>query len=591
MEILTKLRVVGNIAFSGAGALNKQLSRVNTSIKKMQTGMSRTASGIRDATRHARRGRVTMHQYARNVDLAARSATRLRHSLMSLATGTIVGAAIGTLIGKLGALNDGFRKTEVSLAGVLSNVYGGGTLAQTMPDAKGLARQLAFAAAKTPGSASELQNAFVQLAPIAGKNTTDLTDFASKLLVAGHLSRGDVGRQNIIGDISQALDSGKINARQMKDVRMAFAFAGMDTAEFDNAKQSEKMAVLTKALDALGDQIDLLKNTFEYQSTTLVSYLQLLTSAGTSDFTGKFAGSMGGVNDFLEKHFEWFEAVLKGIAPAITAIGTAAGSLFVTFAAVGTFLGMAGSLFAILGAEAVVGGMVTVVAGFVALAATLPALGLFVAALVASLQEGTVTFEEIGLAINRLLYQFVIPLGEGLWDLGEALWFAFKDLLAEGFGKEMDRALEQLETFAIGIRFLGDMLSAVADVIEAVALRVNAHATMALGIYQKDAHKMATANQLFIRSEMKMSDAENKALQAYVRLFMPLSYFKPGADGGKDYEKSKNTTNINGDIRVVVKADTIEDPQRVAVVWEQFLAETALRSRSATRTGPGGSFQ
>lgn len=587
MDLRTTLKLTAERDPGGFSKLVRELVR----LRRLQRDNERSARDTNKAFKawHRSLGKAKMDifQIARRSDLAARSATRLRHAFLAIGTGGIVGAALGTFVRKMAQLNDEFQTTQIQLAGTLSRQYGTGTFAQSMPMAEGLQRQLQFRAANTPGTAQELSQAFIQLAPTTGLSTRGVTDLSSDLLWAGQLSRGAEGRRTIIRDIGQSLGTGRISRREQFDLGMLFDQAGMSVDEFNNAQGREaKLDTLTRALDRLAPMIEALNNTFQVQSTTLVSYLELLANSLTGDAASRVTGGLASVNSFFENNFAVIDELAERLAPLFTVIATSGGAALAALAGLGAVLGVIGSLVALFGAGAVGTGILGAVVGAAAAATVLigaaPTLaviaGVF-ASIMLVLSTGGPYVDKLKQSFNSLFTELAFAF-ESITSSFWSIYEVFKPLMLLIGTIGIASIEDYVDAFARLIRF-------VADSVKVIEFGILSLATAFKAFRAWQAGNNGLAQDLWQGANAYSGAMDQFALRA-LDIFRPLrtTEGKEGANVDADGKGvTKNVTEFNGEITVNIQAETIEDPLRVGVVMEQFFSEISRRTRSARRRG------
>ena len=272
-------------------------------------------------------------QFSRSTDLGLRSATKFRTAGLALLTGGVVGA--GVLAGGRAIMQHGDTGTLArnQLATTLMNAYQGVTSrAQADAMVPGLIQRMSELAANTPGTDQEFMTAFNRLSPYTGRKASENLSMVQGLLAAGHRSRGTEGRQFIMNDVVAALQTGTINTAEMFDLTnlMQTAYGNQDfKAMFKKADTNGRVDMLLKALEKIAPEIELLRQTYAAQMTSLSSQIGNLLYLGTQPFYKSVNRGLGSVNDILATNRNKLGGVAVGMGGAFKSVlGVGGAGLF-----------------------------------------------------------------------------------------------------------------------------------------------------------------------------------------------------------------------------------------------------------------------
>lgn len=455
-------------------------------------------------------------QFARSTDLGLRSATKLRTAGLALLTGGVVGA--GVLAGGRAIMQHGDTGTLArnQLATTLMTSYQGVTSrAQANAMVPGLIQRMSEMAANTPGTDEEFMNAFNRISPYTGRKASENLGIVQGLLAAGHRSRGTEGRQFIMNDVVAALQTGTINTAEMFDLTslMQTAYGNDDfKSMFKKADTNGRVDMLLKALEKIAPEIELLRQTYAAQMTSLSSQLGNLLYIGTQPFYKSVNRGLGSANDILAAnrnklggvaaHMGGAFASVLGVGGAgLFGLGAAGAGFTALTAAASIITSIIGTIAAVMGGAGLGVGATGVILAFGGMLALFlnPVLMSAIAAVTAffaTFAYKVATTEGAVYAIGRSL-EYLGVAGTSLITILGKTGVALLEVFAKAFGLEGgDSVLKKVEDAAFSAASGIRTLAAYIEMIPA-AVDVAVEGLKSMGVYVADKRAAAKSGLLY----------------------------------------------------------------------------------------------
>lgn len=596
-------------------AKKRALKIVERMAEKETSGAKTRTQEAKKQTREVRRQvrlQTGLFQMARLVDLGQRSATRFRTDGSKMLVGGIAGmAALGAGRGLLRIQDNATLRDNRILTTLQSNYDNIPTrdaAREWLPTVRAEAIKYANA---TPGSESDFLSGMERLIPVTGQNLKDLMRTVQYSMIAGARNRPE-GASLILGDLLQALD-GNISARQTKDlfdfIRATNPGGKSPEQLWNHLSYNEKLDLYYASLEKIADEVDAALDTFQAQATTLGSFATRFAEIAGKEFSSQAVGVLKSMNAMFARHGDNIARFLAGASPALAAGGKvglgsimAAGSATAGLSVLGSGLALGGvttglvggigGAFAAAAPAAAAASVAGAVAAVTALGAVVAALGsaAFVAASVLKvLTRGvSVTWEQVGRMfehgfiamvqvvrsaftsffavmdiVGNLVMVFITPV--------LALNSAFAQVTGTviDFEKTMTQAFNLLAYLGSSLEFmllstLRGWLTVRGDAKGATKARImaqNASTRRAV-----DWWYLQTGNQRFYGGEATLLKDLREALAQVAEA--------SGGLGGSNTFIDK--------VEVEIKAETMDDPLRVAATIDDVLATIQRRRRGAT---------
>jgi len=507
----------------------------------------------------------------RDVDVVDRKVTRLDRKARGLglsfgrAFAMLGGAAAAVGVARgIASINSEIETAEAGLATLFSAQFGL-EIEQGVMAARSSLQGLREDAAKGVGELTDYTRTF-QLALGAGVDPDSARELTRNALGAGFALQGQRGLQNAGLDLQQAIQSG-VSDRTTPIVMAALNAMGMAASEFNAMDVDSKVRTLNEAFGAFEGGVELMGQTWEAQTATLRDTVTELARTVTRPLFDSWTRGLRRVNDLLDGSSDRLARIatrageglpsLFNAATSPAGIGAAAGA-----GAVAVTTGLGGA--AGIGLFGVVAAGATMVLG--ALSEFPQLFGMLV-------RSGLQLWEALG----PLADAFARLTGQGsvLNLIGAGML-----LFLGGFVRWLSRLVDILTvaTDAVGtlFRVAGNNIRAVFEAIRA-AMSGDAEGARAVLSDALDRDRRLVTSFGNRTQDLFIDDAGERARRD--EQAADLSAMLDGLKSGG------NVTNINGPVNVEVKAETLDDPDRVAVAFEDILDRVVRFKQGVRRPG------
>jgi len=575
----------------------------------------------------------------RRLDRVERRGLSVGRTLQGVFAGLAGAAGVGRLAQGIVGLHSTMQEAEAGMATLLAANQGVG-INQALGTARGLVQGLTADAASGAGELGNyMQGLQSMLGPGLGLGATieQLRELNRNALGAGFALRGQEGLSLAPMDVAQAL-SGQVGERTTPIVNQALRASGQTLESFRALAPERRVEALNRAFQSFAPGVELMGRSWSAQMSTLFDQSRSLARLVTRPLFDRWSEQLEAANGFLRDNRDGLEAIATRWGPRLVSmwdtlieragtyaqITAAAGAVHLLGGASGVgaigqrLAGGATRVVSTAGAAAGAGGgiaglftaaragLTPLVQAAGRLAGPLALVTLLVTGVTGAFQEYT------GVA------QFVMDQGAGLWESLVQLGESFASLSGEGSALNIVGAglLGTVGALAWGLARIVDVASlavlAVGALVRAVGhmVRFIGRAAGALFSDETVANVLAEEGQGLRNAFADMVDGMGR-----VTGLGPSEDFGFGGMGplvGSDEtspfgngplqhpdgmpgitsplpkeEGSKAPQNhFHGPMTVTIKAETMEDPARVATVLETVVSQLVTSRRAARRPLP-----
>lgn len=516
--------------------------------------------------------------------------------------GGTAGAAANQIVG----LHEEVENAQRGLAGLISGITGMG-LDQSIAIARTQLKGLREDAAAGVGELDNYTQGFQRIlgAGMASGGTLDeLRELNKQALTVGSLLRDQEGLRLAPMDVQQALTAG-VSDRTTPIVMQALGAAGISQAAFNRMSGRERIDALLQGFAQFDDAVALAGQSFDAQMGTLRDRSKELLRIATQPLYDRMLSGLGRLNDLLEVHQDRLSAVAQTVGDKLAGAWDSAANSLGAYAALTAAAGAAqvahkGGLTGLLrqmpDPKKVTFGLgktglesAGLLAGMGSLGATLSVVGGAAAAAAVGFLAVQGAIQEYPQLLGMLTTQ-ATALGSSLGTLVE---------MVQGLNREGSL----LNWVGAALIFQFTMLMQGLD----AGVKVVSTLTAVLGTLFTLMRQGAEGLFYASRGQFKASRAAFSGMQGTLA---QLGHDTKRIWGGpRETEHAKdnpflkaqneflaekaangtasNDTHIHGDVKVEVKAETLEDPARVAMTFEKILEKAKRNPRSSKRSPLG----
>jgi hypothetical protein len=519
-------------------------------------------------------------------------------------------AGLGGMVSGVISLNNELDQANAGMATLISGITGTG-IADSMEIARDVVKDLRKDAAVGVGELSNYVEGFQKIMGpglTGGASLEQMRDLTRTSLAAGFAMRGGAGLEQAPMDIVQALTGG-VNDRQTPIALAALQAIGQDVSKFNDMKMKDKIDTLVEGFGKFDAGVAVMGKTWEAQSSTFIDVLKEVVRTVTRPIFETWLGKLQATNEWLSKNQDLIfrnaelirDAVGKGwafatenlrsyaqVLASVVALqaaggvaGVAGGMGKVSKGAsgvagipaalkdplgIGSMMGVAGATKGVLPAFTALGNVLSKVVAPVAIVTTVvtslfgalaewPVLGAFLAEVSAQFMGS--------LAMLGASFGSLTAKGSILNMVGGVLVLAFSGLI-------------MLFTWVVqGVTALVLALGGLAQVLGAV---VTAIGQALMGDFKGAWDTLKGIGGIASETFDSMKKITDDLLQPPKEPNLE----PPGES--KDLAKNKSVTNINGPVSIVVRAETMEDPARVAFSMETVFSALSRNPTQARRS-------
>lgn len=544
--------------------------------------------------------------------------SRLSSIFGGMFAGALGGAGVGALARGVIGVNSAIQEANAGMATLFSGLAGmdiGSALSLARSEVQGLRED----AARGVGELENYRDAYqMLLGPglAGGASLQQLRELTRNSLAAGFAMRGGAGLTQAPMDIVQALTSG-VNDRQTPIALAALKAVGVTAEKFRQMNTVQRIETLNKAFGAFSEGVELMGQTWDARMSTLRDGVKNLFQVATQPLFDRWSEGLERANGFIERHQStlnqiatqmgetlvgvWdhlieqartYAAIVAG-ASAYQLVGGAAGVRGLgsgNIPGIGRMAGLRndkGQFRSATWRDLFNGGL-SGAAGSIGLRGTMTSLGAIMkplARLAGPLALVAGLFQAVQGAIGEYpeLLAGLASVGGELMSAFGALGEAFGGLTAKGSILNMVGGVLIMALAGLG-RVAAGVVRVIAALVEGFGLLARTLGNLVMAIGQA-----VTGN--FLQAKKTLSgvvDDGGATLKRVKELFVDAAK----AAGEKPPESPgigatpKQITNINGPITVEIRADTMEDPARVAMTLSSVL-DTLRRNPQQARRPTG----
>lgn len=469
----------------------------------------------------------------------------------------------------------------------------------------------------------------------AGKSAEDLRALTRNALAAGMALRGDDGLNTAAFDVAQAL-SGNVSDQETPIVAAALAAAGVSQEKFLAMSVGARFDTLNRAFGLFDAGVALMGQTWGSQVSTLFDGLNNLMKLGTRPLFDRWLSALQGVNGWLGRHQAELSGIVELVGGRLASAWDRVAGLVTRIAGdsetwLGRLAGAGGSASGAIEVGAVAAGVgaVGAVGGATAGAAAAASFPLWLG-MMGAFEEYPAVFEQlaaagasIGAAFGRLVGTFgglnergsiLNGIGAGvIWVLAKmGEWLAVLIDVGNAFFITLQGLLLALGGLALMGRGLIGVLQGIGlSLWDAATAPLDALLARLRG--QEPGPRPTRANDAFLEGLTRLEVGAGKIAAQPGQVWTQLDELRrgefrltatplgglfgggagggaggSGGAGGAPAVSGKGNVVLTGPVHIEVKAERMDDPDRVALAFEKFM-ERLERSRGAARRG-GFSF-
>lgn len=470
-------------------------------------------------------------------------------------------------------------------------------------------------AAKGAGELTDYTRAFQQIlgpAIAAGKTMAETRKLTREALAAGFALRGQPGLQLAPIDVLQAMTAG-VGERTTPIVNQLLRAIGMTNEEFNKLAKPERFDTLSKAFGNMAAGAELMGTSWAAQVDTFKDGVKDIVRDVTRPIFERWSDQLGEANKWMTENrddmremaevwgprlVEAWNRVVENIGTAVALTGALAGGklavdvgeavsrrreaaqaagaaaevaaaaaqrargIVPTFAPTGAGFGLRAAGGAAAAAPAAAAGGASFAAGAAAFAAAVAVVGVAFLAVKAAIRDNPELLESLAAATSRMGGAFsdlLVSVGAMAAPGSPLVWLGTAGIV--GLTTAIDVSARFVEAITVITTALGDGLEIMGNKL--LVLRLVAAGDIGGALMAKE------------RGNFLEVEARKRAARGIRDIFRPIRRTKinKAGDGEADGAgvSGPPVTNI-GTVNVTVKAEVTEDPNRVAVAFNEVLS-------------------
>lgn len=550
--------------------------------------------GVIDPTEYVIRTRFETQREIPGLTAATRSLTAIEGKISGLGrnltgafAGLATGAGVAAAVKGVVTLNSESQNARYGIAS-LTSALTGSNWTKSLDFASAMMQKLRADAAAGAGETQDYVEAFQQMmAPglQAGADPMGIEKMTRLALAGGFALRGNEGLKLAPMDVLQAMTAGA-GDRTTPIVNQALRSIGMTNEAFNKLSAPDRWKTLEKAFGSFEESANAMGQTWGAQTATFTDAVKDLVMTGTAGLFDRWTEDLKKVNAWLAANREVMRDMADNVGSRLVSVWEAAKANPTELAG-----GGAGLVGASLGSKAIGAAGIAGGAG----AALAAGAAVFFGFVTYSATQGLAAYEEA-----RVL------MGWGTGRLWEAL---------TGLGGTFLRLMKSPWVAWIGGGFaglVGGFLGVTGVFLKGFGMWVTAFATLSEGAWEIFHSSMSAGDRLrkgdftgaafefekgLGRSQNAVKDLKLPFTAEFDKELMDFAFPKPVAErlkkaaGGTDpfFEEgwddaitAKGPPVFNGDIKIEIKTERLDDPAMVATSFEAVMEHLRNNPRSST---------
>ena len=498
---------------------------------------------------------------------------------LTAAFALVAGAAgVGLVARGIAGLHSEIKDTEVGIASLVSALTGE-DITTSLKIARTQVKGLKEDAAKGAGELNHYADGFQKIlgpALAAGATMKEIRKLNKQALAAGFAMRGAEGLLLAPMDVVQAMSAG-VGERTTPIVNKLLGAIGMTNEAFNKLSKPERFDALGKAFGTMEAGAALMGKSFTAQTATFKDGVKSIIRDATEPIFMVWTQQLAAANSWMEKNRDAMKEMAEVYGPKLAEVwkaaarnpgavagaggaAVAAGGLAKAGAvgAVGTATGLGG----LASAGVLAGALAIVAAGFVAVWGAL-----------SEFPELWASLASAGAIMTHALGKLMDAFGQ-LTGSGSVLNRIGK-LITVGFVTAVDLFARGIMVVAAGISFLGKGFQQMGMLMDIAANPISKRSV-------KD--RLEDVKQLGRIANYRLAQDLKEAMKP-----IKLTRVKPSDGEGGDgsgLPSGGSVVNI-AKVEVNIKTRTMDDPNRVAIAFDQIIGRVN-QFRTQASTAPMG---